>query len=143
MNCDVWSMMFIGMGLFKLGVFSAARSYRWRRLSGSSRRSSHPCPGPARPGVNCRRRTLTGSSVIHPNFRMSAQPFPISRRVLCPTPPADRDLLRLRRQGYRPNPAAGARRRAGSYRREGVLHLLGRLRPHDHPISASARSRPH
>src|ERR1022692_4431496 len=26
-NCDVWSMMFIGMGLFKLGVFSAARSY--------------------------------------------------------------------------------------------------------------------
>ena len=27
-NCDVWSMMFIGMGLFKLGVFSAARSYR-------------------------------------------------------------------------------------------------------------------
>ena len=28
-NCDVWSMMFIGMGLFKLGVFSAARSYRF------------------------------------------------------------------------------------------------------------------
>jgi uncharacterized protein len=27
--CDVWSMMFIGMGLFKLGVFSAARSYRF------------------------------------------------------------------------------------------------------------------
>jgi uncharacterized protein len=27
-NCDVWSMMFIGMGLFKLEVFSAARSYR-------------------------------------------------------------------------------------------------------------------
>ena len=27
-NCDVWSMMFMGMGLFKLGVFSAARSYR-------------------------------------------------------------------------------------------------------------------
>lgn len=26
-NCDVWSMMFIGMGLFKLGVFSAAKSY--------------------------------------------------------------------------------------------------------------------
>jgi uncharacterized protein len=26
--CDAWSMMFIGMGLFKLGVFSAARSYR-------------------------------------------------------------------------------------------------------------------
>jgi uncharacterized protein len=26
-NCDIWSMMFIGMGLFKLGVFSAARSY--------------------------------------------------------------------------------------------------------------------
>ena len=28
-NCDIWSMMFIGMGLFKLGVFSAARSYRF------------------------------------------------------------------------------------------------------------------
>ena len=28
-NCDVWSMMFIGMALFKLGVFSAARSYRF------------------------------------------------------------------------------------------------------------------
>jgi len=27
-NFDLWSMMFIGMGLFKLGVFSAARSYR-------------------------------------------------------------------------------------------------------------------
>jgi uncharacterized protein len=27
-NLDAWSMMFIGMGLFKLGVFSAARSYR-------------------------------------------------------------------------------------------------------------------
>jgi uncharacterized protein len=27
-NCDIWSMMFIGMGLFKLGVFSAAKSYR-------------------------------------------------------------------------------------------------------------------
>jgi len=27
-NCDIWSMMFIGMGLFKLGVFSAARSFR-------------------------------------------------------------------------------------------------------------------
>jgi uncharacterized protein len=27
-NCDVWSMMFIGMGLFKLGVFSAAKRYR-------------------------------------------------------------------------------------------------------------------
>jgi uncharacterized protein len=27
-NCDVWSMMFIGMGLFKLGVFSAAKPYR-------------------------------------------------------------------------------------------------------------------
>jgi uncharacterized protein len=27
--CDMWSMMFIGMGLFKLGVFSAARSYRF------------------------------------------------------------------------------------------------------------------
>lgn len=27
--CDIWSMMFIGMGLFKLGVFSAARSYRF------------------------------------------------------------------------------------------------------------------
>jgi uncharacterized protein len=27
--CDAWSMMFIGMGLFKLGVFSAARSYRF------------------------------------------------------------------------------------------------------------------
>ena len=28
-NSDMWSMMFIGMGLFKLGVFSAARSYRF------------------------------------------------------------------------------------------------------------------
>jgi uncharacterized protein len=28
-NADIWSMMFIGMGLFKLGVFSAARSYRF------------------------------------------------------------------------------------------------------------------
>jgi uncharacterized protein len=28
-NCDTWCMMFIGMGLFKLGVFSAARSYRF------------------------------------------------------------------------------------------------------------------
>jgi len=28
-NCDVWSMMFIGMGLFKLGALSAARPYRW------------------------------------------------------------------------------------------------------------------
>lgn len=28
-SCDIWSMMFIGMGLFKLGVFSAARSYRF------------------------------------------------------------------------------------------------------------------
>jgi uncharacterized protein len=28
-NFDIWSMMFIGMGLFKLGVFSAARSYRF------------------------------------------------------------------------------------------------------------------
>jgi uncharacterized protein len=28
-NCDLWSMMFIGMGLFKLGVFSATRSYRF------------------------------------------------------------------------------------------------------------------
>jgi uncharacterized protein len=28
-NFDLWSMMFIGMGLFKLGVFSAARSYRF------------------------------------------------------------------------------------------------------------------
>jgi uncharacterized protein len=28
-NSDIWSMMFIGMGLFKLGVFSAARSYRF------------------------------------------------------------------------------------------------------------------
>ncbi len=28
-NCDVWSMMFIGMGLFKLGAFSAAKPYRW------------------------------------------------------------------------------------------------------------------
>jgi uncharacterized protein len=27
--CDIWSMMFIGMGLFQLGVFSAARSYRF------------------------------------------------------------------------------------------------------------------
>jgi uncharacterized protein len=27
--CDAWSMMFIGMGLFKLGIFSAARSYRF------------------------------------------------------------------------------------------------------------------
>jgi uncharacterized protein len=27
-NCDMWSMMFIGMGLFKLGVFSGRRSYR-------------------------------------------------------------------------------------------------------------------
>ena len=27
--CDIWSMMFIGMGLFKLGVFSAARWYRF------------------------------------------------------------------------------------------------------------------
>jgi uncharacterized protein len=26
-NLDAWSMMFIGMGLFKLGVFSATRSY--------------------------------------------------------------------------------------------------------------------
>lgn len=26
---DIWSMMFLGMGLFKLGVFSAARSYRF------------------------------------------------------------------------------------------------------------------
>ena len=26
-NSDMWSMMFIGMGLFKLGVFSAVRSY--------------------------------------------------------------------------------------------------------------------
>ena len=28
-NADMWSMMFIGMGLFKLGVFNAARSYRF------------------------------------------------------------------------------------------------------------------
>lgn len=28
-NCDIWSMMFIGMGLFKLGALSAARPYRW------------------------------------------------------------------------------------------------------------------
>jgi hypothetical protein len=28
-NSDMWSMMFIGMGLFKLGVFSAVRSYRF------------------------------------------------------------------------------------------------------------------
>jgi uncharacterized protein len=28
-DCDIWSMMFIGMGLFKLGVFSAARTYRF------------------------------------------------------------------------------------------------------------------
>jgi uncharacterized protein len=28
LNSDIWSMMFIGMGLFKLGVFSAAKSYR-------------------------------------------------------------------------------------------------------------------
>jgi len=28
-NSDMWSMMFIGMGLFKLGVFRAARSYRF------------------------------------------------------------------------------------------------------------------
>ena len=28
-NSDIWSMMFIGMGLFKLGVFSAAKSYRF------------------------------------------------------------------------------------------------------------------
>jgi uncharacterized protein len=27
-NCDIWSMMFIGMGLFKLGALSAAKSYR-------------------------------------------------------------------------------------------------------------------
>jgi uncharacterized protein len=27
-NLDIWSMMFIGMGLYKLGVFSAARSFR-------------------------------------------------------------------------------------------------------------------
>lgn len=36
-NCDIWSMMFIGMGLFKLGVFSTARSYRfyiWMALIG-------------------------------------------------------------------------------------------------------------
>lgn len=26
--CDIWSMMFIGMGLFKLGVFSVAKPYR-------------------------------------------------------------------------------------------------------------------
>lgn len=34
---DIWSMMFIGMGLFKLGVFSAARSlrfYLWMALIG-------------------------------------------------------------------------------------------------------------
>jgi uncharacterized protein len=28
-NADMWSMMFIGMGLLKLGVFSASRSYRF------------------------------------------------------------------------------------------------------------------
>jgi hypothetical protein len=28
-NSHLWRMMFIGMGLFKLGVFSAARSYRF------------------------------------------------------------------------------------------------------------------
>ena len=28
-NWDVWSMMFIGMGLYKLGVFSASRSYKF------------------------------------------------------------------------------------------------------------------
>src|SRR5206468_2581820 len=28
-NLDVWSMMFIGMGLMKLGVFSATRSHRF------------------------------------------------------------------------------------------------------------------
>lgn len=36
-NLAIWSMMFIGMGLFKLGVFSAARSYRfyfWTALIG-------------------------------------------------------------------------------------------------------------
>jgi uncharacterized protein len=27
--CDAWSMMFIGMGLFKLGILSAARPYRF------------------------------------------------------------------------------------------------------------------
>jgi uncharacterized protein len=26
---DIWSMMFIGMGLFKMGIFSAARSFRF------------------------------------------------------------------------------------------------------------------
>jgi uncharacterized protein len=29
MFADIWSMMFIGMGLFKMGVFSAARSFRF------------------------------------------------------------------------------------------------------------------
>jgi uncharacterized protein len=36
-NADIWSMMFVGMGLFKLGVFSAARSYRfymWMAVTG-------------------------------------------------------------------------------------------------------------
>src|SRR5262249_14373678 len=28
-NLALWSMMFLGMGLFKFGVFSAARSYRF------------------------------------------------------------------------------------------------------------------
>ena len=28
-NADIWSMMFLGMGLFRLGVFSASRSYRF------------------------------------------------------------------------------------------------------------------
>jgi len=29
MFADIWSMMFMGMGLFKMGVFSAARSFRF------------------------------------------------------------------------------------------------------------------
>ena len=36
-NLDIWSMMFIGMGLYKLGVFSATRSYRsyaWIAVAG-------------------------------------------------------------------------------------------------------------
>jgi uncharacterized protein len=31
-NADIWSMMFLGMGLFKLGVFSATRSLRFYAL---------------------------------------------------------------------------------------------------------------
>src|ERR1022692_3799377 len=45
------------------------------------------------------------------------------RRGNRPTPPTDHGVLRPGREGHEPDPSAGTRRRAGSSRRESVLHL--------------------